>query len=298
MQLMFASSVLALSSLVSGVVGGEESFFDSNGVKIRYITAGKGEVVVLLHGFAASANMWGLPTDTKAKVFPELAKSFCVIAVDCRGHGKSGKPNDPKQYGMEMVKDVIRLLDHLGIKKAHVLGYSMGAEIAGKLLTTYPDRLLSVTLGGGIPLFEPTKESIATMELAAKSLEENKGIGPAIIAGTPLGVPKPSLAIADMISKTIIGDQDQKALAASVRGAKECEVAEAELTANKVPVLVIYGSKDGGEVNQERFGRVAKLLNAKVQVVKGGDHVSTTGMPEFQESIQRFFRMHAGASPD
>ena len=56
---------------------------------------------------------------------------FQLIALDCRGHGKSDKPHDPAEYGPEMAADVVRLLDHLRIEKAHLLGYSSGAFIAG-----------------------------------------------------------------------------------------------------------------------------------------------------------------------
>ena len=51
---------------------------------------------------------------------------YRVIALDCRGHGQSGKPQDPGQYGLEMVRDVVRLLDHLNVERAHVVGYAMG----------------------------------------------------------------------------------------------------------------------------------------------------------------------------
>src|SRR5262245_4176853 len=122
----------------------EGKFFDSNGVKIHYVVEGKGEPVLLIHGFTANAQVqWGLPG-----VLSALAKDYQVIALDNRGHGKSGKPHDPKQYGMEMVDDAVRLLDHLKIKKAHVIGYSMGAMLTCKFLTTYPDRVISATLGG------------------------------------------------------------------------------------------------------------------------------------------------------
>ena len=88
-----------------------DSFFDSNGVKIHYTVQGKGEPVLLIHGFTASIPLqWGLPGITAA-----LAKNYQVIAFDNRGHGRSGKPHDPKQYGKEMVEDAVRLLDHLHI---------------------------------------------------------------------------------------------------------------------------------------------------------------------------------------
>jgi pimeloyl-ACP methyl ester carboxylesterase len=289
---LLAMACVSLLPAFGSVANAEEGFFDANGVKIRYLTEGTGEVVVLVHGFAASAEMWDKPSPPKVKVFAELAKNFRVIALDCRGHGKSDKPHDPKLYGKEMVEDIIRLLDHLKIKKAHIVGYSMGAEITGVLLVTHPDRLLSVTLGGGTAPFERTKESLEMMELGAKSLEEGKGIGPVIIAGAPPGGPKPTSQMADAISRFIIGNQDQKALGASIRGSKGLEVTEAQLKANKVPVLVVYGSKDGGPEFQKRLNRVAEVLNAPVEVIEGGDHVGTVGMPAFLEAVRTFLQKH------
>ena len=63
------------------------------------------------------------------EVIHDLSHDCRVIALDCRGHGKSDKPTDPSQYGIEMVNDVVRLMDHLGIAKAHIIGYSMGGSI-------------------------------------------------------------------------------------------------------------------------------------------------------------------------
>src|SRR6185503_733917 len=73
---------------------------------------------------------------------------YRVVAMDCRGHGQSGKPHDPGQYGLEMVRDVVRLLDHMQITRAHIVGYSMGGSIATQLLVKHPDRLRTVTLLG------------------------------------------------------------------------------------------------------------------------------------------------------
>src|SRR6266568_1595320 len=97
----------------------EEQFFQSDGIRIRYLIAGRGEPVILVHGWAASAEMW-------SRLMDNLSTDHRVIALDCRGHGKSDKPHDPAQYGEEMVNDVVRLMNHLGIRKAHVISYSMG----------------------------------------------------------------------------------------------------------------------------------------------------------------------------
>ena len=118
--------------------------FDSNGVKIAYVVQGQGEPVILIHGWLASAGVnWVLPG-----TFALLAKDFQVIALDVRGHGLSGKPTQVEAYGPELVEDIVRLLDHLKIEKAHLVGYSMGGIIALNFVAKHPDRVLSATLGG------------------------------------------------------------------------------------------------------------------------------------------------------
>ena len=122
--------------------GNDAKFFDSNGVRLRYVEQGDGQPIVLLHGNGNTLQSW-----IDAGVFKNLAADFRVIAFDARGHGKSAKPHDPKQYGPEMARDVVRLLDHLSIPKAHIIGYSMGAGTTLQLLTMNPERFLTAVLG-------------------------------------------------------------------------------------------------------------------------------------------------------
>jgi len=118
--------------------------FDSDGVTIHYDVLGSGEPVILIHGLYASAKInWEMPGITAM-----LARNFQIIALDCRGHGQSGKPQAEGAYGTNMVEDIVRLMDHLHIAKARVAGYSMGGMIAMKLAVTHPDRVSSVVLGG------------------------------------------------------------------------------------------------------------------------------------------------------
>ena len=110
----------------------------------------------------------------------------------------------------------------------------------------------------------------------------------------PVGLVLRLPEVAKAISKIVIGDQDQKALAACSRGGLKLEVTEAQLKANKLPILLVYGSKegDGDEAIPKAFNRVAKLMGAKVQVIEGGDHVGTLARPELAESIVTFLREH------
>jgi pimeloyl-ACP methyl ester carboxylesterase len=108
--------------------------FDANGVKIHYVVEGAGEPVVLIHGLGSSARInWQWPG-----TFAALARDHRVIALDLPWR------ND----GLQMVEDVILLLDHLKIRRAHIVGYSMGGMIALKLIAEHPDRVLSGAIGG------------------------------------------------------------------------------------------------------------------------------------------------------
>jgi pimeloyl-ACP methyl ester carboxylesterase len=118
--------------------------FDSAGVKIHYMVQGAGEPVIVIHGLYADAQKnWGLPG-----VIGDLSQHYQVVALDCRGHGQSDKPAAEGDYGIKMVDDVVRLMDHLHLPSANIIGYSMGGMIALKLAVTHPDRVHSVILGG------------------------------------------------------------------------------------------------------------------------------------------------------
>jgi len=120
------------------------SSFDSNGVKIAYMMAGKGEPVILVHGAYSDAELnWQRPG-----TFDLLARHNEVIALDLRGFGKSDKPTGDADYGQPMVEDIARLMDHLQIQKAHIIGYSIGGIIAMKFVVDHPDRVRSAALGG------------------------------------------------------------------------------------------------------------------------------------------------------
>lgn len=118
--------------------------FDSAGVRIHYTVQGSGEPVILIHGLYSSGRMnWEVPGTAAL-----LAKHFQVVAMDCRGHGQSDKPQAEGAYGTNMVEDVVRLMDHLGIRKARVAGYSMSGMVGMKLAVMHPERVSRLVLGG------------------------------------------------------------------------------------------------------------------------------------------------------
>src|SRR5690606_28519982 len=112
----FMSSLAALLSmglayppLAQAQVARTDSFFDSDGVRIRYVDQGSGPTVLLIHGFIVSTDLSWIANG----ILDSLASGYRAIALDLRGHGESEKPHDPAAYGQQMVADVVRLLDHL-----------------------------------------------------------------------------------------------------------------------------------------------------------------------------------------
>ncbi len=291
MRIKLISLLLASICFASHSAIAAEAFFDSNGVKIRYLISGQGEAVILLHGFAvpSAEEMWIKNPFLEPKVIPDLERDFRVVAMELRGHGKSGKPVDPKQYGQEMVEDVARLMDHLQIKQAHVVGYSLGAALAGKLMVTHPDRLLSVTFGGGSPVYEPTQKTIKVLNALAESLDRGEGAGPLVPLISPAGLDLPAPDQVQAMGRLLVQGQDQKALAAVIRGIPELEITGDQLQAIKLPVLFVYGSKEGEAL--ERIRRVTKILtNKKIEIIEGGDHLTTFGAPKFRKAIRVFLK--------
>jgi pimeloyl-ACP methyl ester carboxylesterase len=278
--------VLACCLLVLPGVGrgAEEGSFDSNGVKIHYVVEGEGEPVLLIHGFTSSIQgQWGTPGIIKG-----LAGDYRVIALDNRGHGKSDKPHDPKQYGTEMVEDAVRLLDHLQIDKAHVVGYSMGGTITAKLLATHPDRLLSATLGGSGGIRSGAIPP--RYDVLAESLEQGKGFGPLIEYLTPAGRPKPTEEQINLINERLEAANDTKALAAVIRGLKDLAVSDEQLKANKVPTLALIGEIDPLKKGVDDLD--GRMANLRVVVIEGADHITAFARPEFLKELKDFLAKH------
>jgi len=148
-QAMKLPIILAVTTILGVSVAGfsqaspTSGFFTaSDGVKIHYLTAGTtGSWVVLIHGYMDSAQRMWFTTG----IAPAIAKTHRVVAIDNRNHGESDKP---QPNGTGRAQDVIELMDHLKIQKAHIHGYSMGGGMTGQLLALIPDRFITAGFGG------------------------------------------------------------------------------------------------------------------------------------------------------
>jgi len=283
-HLLLVAVVLCLFTGTSQAA--ERKSFESDGVTISYLEAGQGEPIILIHGFIASAQLnWVAPG-----VFDALAKDYHVIAPDNRGHGMSGKPHEASAYGPQMSKDIINLMDHLGIEKAHVVGYSLGGFITTNLIAKYPNRLLSAApCGAGWSPPGDGREEVS--DAIAESLESGNGITPLMEALTPAGRPKPTKEQMDQMNKMVMAMNDPLALAAVARGIKDLAVTAAELEASHVPVHAIIGEIDPLKATVDPMQTA--LPGMTVTVVPGADHMSAFSAPEFIPALQAHIAAHS-----
>ncbi len=120
----------------------------NDGVELAFEVTGDGPPVVLLHGFPDTGAMWRPQADALA------AAGFRAVVPDLRGYGASGKPERVEEYSMlHVAGDVLAMLDHLGIERAHVVGHDWGAALAWVMGSMLPDRVDHlVALSVGHPL--------------------------------------------------------------------------------------------------------------------------------------------------
>jgi pimeloyl-ACP methyl ester carboxylesterase len=242
--------------------------FSHDGIEIAFFDQGEGEPIVLVHGFASTKEVnwiapgW-VPTLTGA--------GRRVIALDNRGHGASAKLYDPAAYhSAVMAEDVRALIDHLGLSRADVMGYSMGARISAFLALAHPDRVRSVVLGGlGMGLID----GVGDPERIALGLE----------AASVADVADPGARQFRSFAEQT--RSDLRALAACMRGSRQT-LSRAEVSRIAVPLLVAVGSKDAIAGPPEELA--ALVPNAKALVIPSRDHMMAVGDKTYKAGVLEF----------
>jgi pimeloyl-ACP methyl ester carboxylesterase len=242
--------------------------FSHDGVEIAFLDEGEGEPIVLVHGFASNKEInWVGPS----WVTTLTRAGRRVIALDDRGHGASSKLYDPAAYHSAiMAEDVRALLDHLGLPRADVMGYSMGARISAFLALLHPDKVRSVVLGGlGIRLVE----GVGLPDTIADALEA------------------PSLAdVTDPVAYMFRAFAEQTksdlpALAACLRGSRQT-LSASEVGRIAGPVLVAVGSEDPIAGSPEELA--ALIPGAQSLAIPGRDHMLAVGDRVFKSGVLDF----------
>ncbi len=247
--------------------------FNSDGVTIAYKDEGTGQPVLLIHGFASNSTVNWRNTNW-IKTLSNAG--YRVIALDNRGHGQSEKLYDPEQYPARiMAEDARRLLDHLRIDRADIVGFSMGARIAAFLTINHPERVRSVTFGGmGISLVR----GVGGSDEIAKALEAPSG---------------EDILDDDIRAYRVFAEQtnaDLRALAACMRASRE-KILPEQLAQIKCPVLVAVGTED---VVAGSGQELADLIpGAEYLPIVGRDHMKSVGELSHKKGVVEFLSRRA-----
>lgn len=261
-------------SILAGIAGAMK-FFAHQRFDLAYIDiapAPDAPPVLLIHGFASShAVNWVTPGWIKTL----NDAGYRTIALDNRGHGATTKSYDAADYTpQKMAGDASALLDHLGIARAHVMGYSMGARIAAYLALAEPQQVATLVLGGlgsglvdGVGDWDP---------IAAALLAED----PATI---PHRTGKSFRAFADQTKS------DRRALAACISTSRT-DLSEADVARIIQPTLVAVGTRDdiGGSPSE----LAGMMPNAESFAIEGRDHMLAVGDRTFKQRVLAFFADH------
>lgn len=246
--------------------------FESKGFAIAYDDDGDGDPVILLHGFGADRrNNWRLTGWTRLL----MNSGFRVIAPDARGHGRSAKPTDPKDYAPQGIAgDVLRLMDHLEIDKADLFGYSMGGRNAGWLLSKHWRRFNSVVIGGtGLNLLavdDPKKWTSRGFKMTADNKKSDS-------LAVPVMVP-----LYEKVSK--LGGR-AGALSACLLGSFP-GLPEEAFAKVRTPALVIAGSRD--TVAGSPIPLAESIPGARAVIVPGRSHLSCITDSFFKGAVMGF----------
>ena len=242
--------------------------FSHDGVEIAFLDQGEGEPIVLVHGFASNKEVnWVAPgwmaTLTRA--------GRRAIALDNRGHGASAKLYEPAAYHSQtMAEDVRALLDHLGLPRADVMGYSMGARITAYLALTHPDRVRSAVLGG---LGSQLVDGVGLPETLAEGLE----------APNLANVTDPTARMFRSFAEQT--RSDLRALAACLRGSRQT-LSRPEVEGMTMPVLVAVGSRDTVAGSPQELA--ALIPGGRALTIPDRDHMLAVGDKVYKAGVIEF----------
>jgi len=249
-------------------------FFDHEGFELAFLDRepqqGAGDPVLLIHGFASSHIVnWVSPGWVKTLT----EAGYRAIAFDHRGHGLSTKSYDPADYTPEkMAGDAAALLDHLGIERAHVMGYSMGARVSAFLALAEPVKVATLVFGGlgygmvdGVGDWDPIAEALLAPDPGQIVHQRAKMFR----------------AFADQTKS------DRKALAACIETSRTL-LNEAELGRIMQPTLVAVGTKDDIGGSAEKLAAI--MPNAEAFDIEGRDHMLAVGDRTFKARVLEFLK--------
>lgn len=246
--------------------------FDSDGLKIHYEVFGQGKPIILVHGWGVDLKKNWVENGWVEALRPVRQ----VVALDCRGHGKSSKPHDQAVYSYgAMARDVLHLMDHLGIKKADLFGYSMGAFMGVHLLGHERKRFSSVVMGGIGDETEQTKDA--------------RFIAEALRAKDPSKITNPvGSAYRAYVESDRNNDLEALALSALQMWPEgfPLKLGGAGLAKVDIPVLIVDGENDHYVDGAKKLA--GAIPGAKLVTIPDTDHLSVVPDERFKKAVLAF----------
>jgi pimeloyl-ACP methyl ester carboxylesterase len=245
------------------------SFEVPHGIRLVYDVAGEGPPIVLVHGFASNRFVnWRGPGwyDTLVKAGRQ------VVAFDVRGHGESDKPHLREAYDEgELARDVARLMDHLGLGQADVMGYSMGGFILLRLLHDDPGRVRRAIIGG------------VGENYYGRGDLRTEAIAAGLRAASAADVSDPTARQFRLFAEQ--GRNDLEALALCMTRTRRSFTA-ADFAAVATPTLIVVGENDA--IAGPPDALAAALPGARVVIAPKRDHMSSVGDKAFKQAALAF----------
>ena len=241
----------------------------SDDIDIAYDCMGEGPPVVLIHGFGANRQITWANTNWYQTMQRAAHK---LIAIDCRGHGESQKPHEAGAYHEgRMAMDIIAVLAALEIPEVDVIGYSMGAQLAIRLMHDAPGRVRRAILAGlGENYFRDSKD-------------KTQAIAKGLLAKDSVQITDP-VAIEFRAFCERVGD-DLAAMAACIQRPRRIFTPE-ELHSLPQKVLVVCGEQDDMTGSPEILARA--FGDASTLIVPKRNHHSTVGDRSFKDAAVAF----------
>lgn len=268
--------------------------FEVEGVRLRVVSEGQGDPVLILHGFTGSVESMACVSDL-------LRQDFRVHRVDLVGHGGSESPRRPDDYSMpHCVAQLYALLDALELSRVCVLGYSMGGRAALSLAVAHPERIQSLVLVGASPGLADPEDRVARRmadeELAERLLRDGLEdfvdrwmANPLFASQIRLGETALARARAERLRGSALG------LAGSLRGMGTGSMPPLhdDLPGLDVPVLCVVGEEDA-KFRAIAEAMVASLPHGERKVIPGAGHAAHL---EQSEAFAQAFSAFASAAP-
>ena len=259
----------------ASIASAPDRFLNVGAQRLRFRDIGRGDAIVLLHGRGRTLeNNWNWMGDS-------LALSHRVIALDQRGHGKSTKPDSLKDYGAAMVTDVVALLDHLGIERAHLVGFSMGAVVAANVTVRFGRRVRTVSLLAGPFYADSASAARATAQFVAdlraglgyRGLLRSRGLSDSAVEAS---------------NARLMAASSPPALMAATQTMAILALPRERVSSQTVPALIAVGTAD--ELIENNRVMAAWWPRARLLELPGADHGGVERSPVVLAAIRDHLR--------